>query len=228
MLQQMPESVVNVSLFGSHGRGDNDEHSDVDVLVIVKDGSGTTPEAAIVRSLSPFLKPSPSVSFYGERKLRLMFEEGHLFAWHLYLESKGIGPFSNLSSLFAKPSDYAGALEDIADLITILKDVERQIKKCPHNSVFEMGILYVCARNIAMSASWHLASRPEFGRYSPYALSGLPFPLTMRQYDLAMQCRMASTRGISPLEVSADTVSAVTSDLIPWSASIMESVRAAQ
>jgi hypothetical protein len=157
-----------------------------------------------------------------------MFEKGHLFAWHLYLESFGIAEFLDLKEKYGEPDAYGTAMADIAGLFEILEEVQLQVGSAPCNSVFEMGILYVCARNIAMSASWHLGARPDFGRYSPFALPNLPFPLSKEQYDVTMRCRMASTRGTAPAEVTPQAVVDAATMLLPWSASVSALVRLAQ
>lgn len=113
MTYRLPSSVTNVAVFGSFGRGDFDELSDIDVLVVVKDGSGTTPEQVVTQALTPLLPKRPSISFYGERKLRSIFEGGHLFAWHLYLESYGIAGFPDLKMVIGEPDAYRTALKDI-------------------------------------------------------------------------------------------------------------------
>jgi hypothetical protein len=216
---------MNVAVFGSYGRGDFDAFSDLDVLVVVKDGSGTTSEQVVTEAIMPLLPKQPSISFYGERKLRSMFDEGHLFAWHLYLESYGIAGFPDLRMSFGRPGSYRTALEDIAGLVEILDDVEGQIQAAPQNSIFEMGVLYVCVRNIAMSASWYLGRQPDFGRYSPFAFPELPFPLPKTLYDKTMQCRMASTRGAPSAKVSSQLVMATASAMIPWAASVTKKLR---
>lgn len=224
----LPRSVRNVAVFGSYARGDFDALSDLDVLVLVKDGSGTTSEEVVVEAITPLLPKRPSVSFYGERKLRAMFEEGHLYAWHLFLESHSIAGFPDMKTIFGQPSAYGTALEDVAGLIKILDDVERQIRSAPHNSIFEMGILYVCARNIAMSASWHFSRQPDFGRYSPFSFPKIPFPLSKTQYEIMMQCRMASTRGEGPIAVTPEHVVNIARELVPWAARITTLLRSVQ
>jgi predicted nucleotidyltransferase len=61
------ERVIGLAIFGSYGRGDFDLHSDLDLLVVVRDGSGTTLERGVVDAVEPVLPKQPSVSFYGEQ-----------------------------------------------------------------------------------------------------------------------------------------------------------------
>jgi hypothetical protein len=212
----LPSSVVNISIFGSWVRKDNDERSDLDVLVTVLDGSGKTPERRIVDFVTPLIGGKPSISWYGIKKLREMFTQGDLFAWHLFLESKSVGPYPDLQSIFGRPANYATAMPDIMELYGILGEVSDELRKAPKNAVFEMGILYVCARNIAMSASSKLCPTPHFGRYSPFALP-MQFPLTADEYELAMSCRMASQRGWPPPTIHVRQVEDMQQRLIAWS-----------
>lgn len=219
----LPHSVVNISIFGSWVRGDNDEHSDLDVLVTVKDGSGKTPDRVIANFVRPLIGGEPSISWYGVKKLRAMFEQGDLFAWHLFLESKSVGPYPDLPSIFGKPSTYVTAKADIIELRDILEQISGELQKAPRNAVFEMGILYVCARNIAMSASSKLCPTPHFGRYSPFALP-LEFPLSADEYDLTMACRMSGQRGRPPPLIHIREVEDMQQRLMAWAELITREV----
>ncbi|MBX9453601.1 MAG: nucleotidyltransferase domain-containing protein [Mesorhizobium sp.] len=225
MKNSLLENIINISMFGSRVRGDEDERSDCDVVVVVKDGSGTVPEQSLQDFLLPLIGSHASISWYGLRKMVKMFADGDLFAWHLYLESLPLAGFPHLSKSVGRPAGYTRAYRDIAELEEILVEVEWHLRRWPANAIYEAGILYVCARNIAMSASWHL-STPSFGRYSPYHLPSFQFPLPPRTYDIAMSCRMASQRGSPPpKEVDASWVLAVHADLVPWSAQIKTEVK---
>lgn len=223
MSLDLPSSVVNISIFGSWVRRDNDEHSDLDVLVTVLDGSGKTPEGEIAAFVRPLIGGEPSISWYGVKKLRAMFAQGDLFAWHLFLESKSVGPYPDLPSIFGRPANYATAQTDIMELNSILAEVSAELSKAPKNAVFEMGILYVCARNIAMSASSKLCPSPHFGRYSPFALP-IEFPLTDDEYDLAMSCRLASQRGHPPPLIRPEEVEDMQERLLAWSEFVLREV----
>ena len=152
-----------------------------------------------------------------------MFKQGDLFAWHLFLESKSLGPYGDLQSIFDKPAEYTTAAADIIELNDILTGVESELAKARKNSVFEMGVLYVCARNIAMSASSKLCPVPDFGRYSPFKLP-IPFPLTTDRYEMAMSCRMASQRGQPPPLIEVEAVEEMQRELVGWSQLVLGEV----
>ncbi len=157
------------------------------------------------------------------RKIKSLFETGDLFAWHLHLESKLIAG-SCLEQIVGVRANYKTALPDIRDLCRIASSVDRVIKSCPENSVFEMGILYVCARNIAMAASGALAKHPCFGRYSPFAIPGIDFPIDRGMYELMIRSRMAGQRRAAPPDISPDQVLETQQNLLAWSHAIIRAV----
>lgn len=222
MTYDLPASILNISLFGSRSRDDDDENSDLDVLVVVANGTGkTSPDLVQAVARNKFGR-EPSVSWYGMRKIKALFRSGDLFAWHLHFEAKTLAGM-DLSALVGVPADYKTAVADISDLREIARRVERTVTACSANAVFEMGILYVCARNIAMAASWRLASRPSFGRYSPYDLP-VPFPISRDTYEVMLKCRMASQRGTALPSVSGNDVLEVQRNVLLWSEAVVGAV----
>ena len=215
MILNLPSTILNISLFGSTSRDDSDINSDLDILVVVANGTGKTSPDTVQDLVRREFGKDPSLSWYGKRKIRALFESGDLFAWHLHLEARTLAGTS-LQTLFGVPSDYKTALSDIDDLRRIASSVEHTLTACSANAVFELGVLYVCARNIAMAASWRLAQAPSFGRNSPYDLP-IPFPIAPKAYELMLRCRMASQRGIAPPDVSASQVMEVQRDILSWS-----------
>ncbi|MCG8435843.1 MAG: nucleotidyltransferase domain-containing protein, partial [Gammaproteobacteria bacterium] len=79
----LPENVLSVRLFGSQARGDSDILSDCDILVVVADRTGKVDENVIHRLCEKELGKTPTISWYGVNRLKKMFRDGHLFAWHL-------------------------------------------------------------------------------------------------------------------------------------------------
>ncbi len=222
MSRNFPPAILNISLFGSRSREDDDEDSDLDVLVIVANGTGKTSPELVRASVKEQFGKDPSLSWYGLRKIDALFRSGDLFAWHLHLEARTLAG-TDLHAVLGVPEDYTTALSDINELRKIARRVERSIIACNANAVFEMGILYVCARNIAMAASWRLAARPSFGRYSPYSLP-IPFPIADDIYDVMMKCRMASQRGTALPTVFAAEVLEVLRAILIWSEAVFSEV----
>lgn len=210
--------LLSVFLFGSAARGDSDALSDTDVLAIVKNNAGKVPEAAVKAHL-PGIAGEPTISWYGYNRLKAMFDAGELFAWHIFLESKVIFEAVDIFSRLGTPKHYTRASEDISAFFSTLRDVPGQLKSARYNAVYEFGIMYVCVRNIAMSASWHLRPRPDFSRMSPFNLGKeVPLcPLSKEEYERSMSCRMASQRGLPIMDgISTSSVLAYYDKIGPW------------
>lgn len=222
MTTNLPSAILNISVFGSKSRNDDDADSDLDVLVVVSNGTGKTSPDLVRELVKHEFGEDPSLSWYGMRKFRALFESGDLFAWHLHLEARTLAGKS-FSTLVGAPSDYTTAHSDIKELREIARGVEQAVTACSANAVFELGILYVCARNIAMAASWHLACTPSFGRYSPYDLP-VNFPIPIKTYETMIRCRMASQRGITPPKVSVSQVLDAQRNILIWSHAVASAV----
>ena len=106
----------------------------------------------------------------------------------------------------------------MASFKKILSGIPKQLNGSPGNALYELGLVYVCLRNICMAASSRLCDRPDFSRYSPFRLNELPgLPITQGEYDLAMSCRMAGQRGMRPpSRVSQSLVADIHDRLMPW------------
>ncbi|MDN7892970.1 nucleotidyltransferase domain-containing protein [Burkholderia cepacia] len=188
--------VIDVRLFGSAARGDSDERSDIDVLVVTEAGK---PDIEVLKaSLFDRIKANVDVSVYSINRLRMMFSEGHMFSWHLYQESRRLEyrDTVDLLALLGKPNPYRSAHKDVSELLDLLETIKDEVKNTS-SLTFEAGLLYVCARNIALSASWYTEDGIKFGRNSPFELTlgKLAFPLSRADYDILVACRHASTRG---------------------------------
>jgi len=207
--------ILNISIFGSHGRGSDDRFSDLDVLVVCRDGAGTQPEGSVRRIVAEQFDKAPSISWYGSKKLAQFFKTGDLFAWHLYTESYALPGYKSLTEMFGRPARHMNCLEDIKGLHDILRSIPDQITQSPQNVVYELGLAYVCLRNIAMTASSVLCERADFGRYSPFNLPEIDPPISRDDYALLARCRHASTRGTIAPEVNID-VSTVLRNSLVW------------
>lgn len=211
--------LIGVYVFGSVARGERDERSDLDLLAVVEDGKGKVDEREVLAFVPTDCRElEPSISWYGRKRMRQMFANGELFAWHLHGEAKPIFELEPILNSFGQPSRYVGAIEDIASFRKVLSGIPEQIRVAPDNASYELGLVYVCLRNICMSASAVLNAKPDFSRYSPFNLRGFRrAPLTIEEYDIAMACRMAGQRGMAPPSGSdLPSVNSIFGRIEPW------------
>ena len=202
------ESVEMVRIFGSRTRGDYDEFSDFDIIVVYEEPN-TLNREEIKKFMEEKFNSDVSISWYSKSKLDNYFKEGHLFAWHLYLESGKIeGLPDNYLKPFFKPNKYKNYKVDILSLIRIIDSIKKALEKSQYNIIYEAGLLYVCCRNIAMSASSKLADKMEFGRYSPFNLTKSKniFPIGKEDYNTLINCRFASMRGAHPKKLEHERI----------------------
>lgn len=216
---------TNISVFGSSARGEQDSFSDFDVIAIVKDGKGKQEDSIVRKAVLAYSDKPPSISWYGENKVRNFFELGDLFAWHLYLESAPAVGYRHLSHEYGLPNKYKNALSDISSLNSIYSRIPNALNKAPQNLKFELGVCYVCLRNIAMSASWHLSSRIDFSRVSPYTIIDPVFPVDRSIYDILWMCRLSGQRGMPPPNAEAVDFKEIFAQGRQWIDRIQEAVK---
>jgi hypothetical protein len=215
--------LLGVYVFGSVARGDRDPRSDLDLLAVVADGMGKVEEREVYAHVpAEFAGLEPSISWYGCHRLATMYENGELFGWHLHRESIALFEAEPVIKQLGVPSQYCDAAADVASFEIVLSGIPGQLEASPENAIYELGLIYVCLRNICMAASAMLCDQPDFSRYSPFRLIDFPaVPMSYTEYDLAMSCRMAGQRGICPPSaVSRSLVAEIHSRLRPWIAEL--------
>lgn len=215
----MTSSLTAAYIFGSVARGQADNLSDLDILAVVKTGGGKVDDGVVMDLIPAEMRDLKlSISWYGEDRLRQMFENGELFAWHLSTETKAIYDPKGFLSDLGSPSEYYDGASDVESFIKVFNGIEFQVHSSPHNAAYETGLVYVCVRNIAMAASSALCAVPDFSRYSAFALEGVrPCPITRAEFEITMAARMASQRGYEPpSQATASFVLDLVARLGPW------------
>lgn len=211
--------LLGTALFGSVARGDDDELSDLDVLALVQNGAGVVADDEVLATLPQSVAERvATISWYGSDRYLGMHRSGELFSWHLFLDGQILHDPAGLLGGLGAPAPYGRALADVDAFIEIAGDLPSQLDRAACNAVYEMGVLYVCLRNVAMSGSATLTGRPDFTRMAPYRLAGCPtLAVPEDEYHLSMLCRLAGQRGLPlPSEVTPARVLRYHSEAFGW------------
>jgi hypothetical protein len=191
-------------IFGSTTRGDVSPTSDVDILVLpFTSGKSNFPE---------------NWSIYSPNLIQSYFNQGRLFAWHLYLESQCIFTPNGTPYLdtLGAPTEYSTKREDIEHLRLLLRNARDELSSGTNSVIYELGIVYTAVRDIAMSASWDLLEHPSFSRNAPFELP-IKCPLEFSVYEQAMRARHSSTRGTDmPVDLKEVTLQILRAPLDEW------------
>lgn len=189
--------ILSIRIFGSFGRGDFDSMSDLDVLIVSEEAiDSDIIKNKFNRQLINIYKKEPSYSWYSKSRIISMFNSGHLFAWHLYIESKLFNGNSNdfITSL-GTPQPYLDAIIDAGSIYNILKSIKPAILESPFNTIYESGILFVCLRNLGLIFSKVFLNSFNFSLDSPFHILNNSLNIDYSDYLILKQNRRASMRG---------------------------------
>lgn len=195
-----PSSVISLRVFGSFCRGDFDQHSDVDILVVHQEKPTTGARAKLQDELSSAFDRNVDLAEYSPVRLKQMFSHGHLFTWHLYSESKNLMRrrddfFDSLST----PAPYRYAKRDANRFLSLLASSGKELHIPGASPVYEAGLLYLGSRNIGLSTSWEVLGRPDFSRHSIHQIANelnTDLGVTKCEYERLVECRFATMRGL--------------------------------
>lgn len=175
--------MKNVYIFGSVVRGEIDQYSDVDLL-IVSDES--------MQNIDP-----NKYSIYTPKRIKQLYAEGNPFAWHLYYESKLV--FSSgqdfLLSL-GRPANYTNCKSDLLKFKKLFEDSRASINKDDFSIIFDLAMIFLAIRNFATCYSLGSYEKPIFSRATFEKLHDYPLKLDDEIKELLMMSRISSTRGI--------------------------------
>jgi hypothetical protein len=223
--------TVAVFLFGSAARGDPDEASDIDVIAIysseVKDSSRIKLQPALKQQFGDRV----ALAEYSQTRIDEMFGQGHLFAWHLFLEAQSLrieGLNIEPSYSFPLPAPYAAGKKDALRFLELLRSTHAElIKDGVCSEVHEAGLTYLSLRNIGMSLSYSCCVQPDFSRYSPYSLSnalGIAPPCNQSTYNALIKARHSSQRGLPAPIIGVENLIATVTQCLNWTELVLEKV----
>ncbi len=219
-----------VRLFGSTARGDADDLSDLDILIVVSRLSERTFRRAQRFGVHIF-GATTAVSVYSAERLRELYSSGALFAWHLFLESKNLAPErgTDLIEQLGQPADTPDLHGYLNELFDLSKSIIRELEGQPGSLVYEAGILYLASRNAGIAACWKHRILPVFSRYAPFQAGeylSIPFPLSKGNFDTYYLARRASNTGAMPPKIESDTLYKDAKSITKWISLISEKIHA--
>ena len=215
-------TIVGAYLFGSVARGDHDDSSDIDVLAVYREAPDRSQREEFHELVRTELGTNVAIAEYSEQRLEEMFEQGHLFSWHLFQEAKplknaGLSPA--VMPLFGQPAPYKAGLIDAKRFIHLLLSIQKQLASSPGSLIHEAGLTYLAWRNIAMSMSAENLSKIDFTRQSPFALSttiGIAAPCAYLRYLQLISARHASQRGANAPTIERDELIKLVDQSLIW------------
>ena len=214
-------------LFGSVARGDDDRASDVDVLLLYDRVPSDVAQLSNRNRVAAALSRPCNVAEYSRTHLERLFSEGHLFAWHLHLEARGVPGWKGCDP-FPEPSPYAQGLTDAANFARLLSSSTDAFRRGTVSPVYEAGIVYVALRNIGMSLSAMTMGRPSFGRTVPFEVSAelrASPPCSADFYETLIAARHASQRGLQAPTGFTDKIVEQLDSACLWANTIIELAR---
>lgn len=193
------KNIREVYLFGSMARGDHDEKSDVDILIVIDDCS----ELEYIEwkdKLACYLDvPVSWISIYRINKIMRMYRIGSYFLWHIKKEGRIIYSRDNeLSTLLLTLPPYGNIKNDLSEYSQILTDIIKELCDEYICIEYELSVLASLVRNTCITISY-LNGKLDFGRNSPvmYCISKYQMNITLKEYEGLYQYRLYHTGKIN-------------------------------
>lgn len=220
------KDIISLRFFGSYVRGDFDNDSDYDVLLITNDKDNL--ENKISRT-SKFLLDrfniETDISWYSKNKIEKLYIDGDLFAWHIFHESKKIiKKNEDYIDKLGKPNKYNDFIDDISSLIEIMESIKK-INEDEINIIYELGILFVCLRNIGLIFSIYYNNNFDYSHYSPFNLGIRSIELDKNIYNVLRTCRRSSMRGTKSKTISYLTLKETLHISLNWANGLLQDIR---
>lgn len=175
--------MKNIYAFGSVVRGEIDQFSDIDLLLITDEN---------VEAID-----TNKYSIYTPHRIEEMYIEGNPFAWHLHYESKLIyTDKSDFLEDLKRPSPYKNEKNDLVKFYKLFNDSLKSIEEDRFSLTFDLAMIFLALRNFATCYSLACYEKPIFSRTSFEKLVDYPLFLDETVKNLLMRSRISSTRGI--------------------------------
>lgn len=182
---EFKDNIREIYLFGSVARGDQDEKSDIDILIVIDD----CPEAEYIKCKDKFSSvlnvPVSWLSIYRINKIIKMHSIGSYFLWHIKKEGKVIYSRDNeLATLLLSLPSYTSIKNDLKEYSEILSDIVDELDNQYICIEYELSVLASLVRNTCIAISF-LNGRLDFGRNSAvmYCVCKYQINITIEEYS---------------------------------------------
>jgi len=213
-----PASIDQLWVFGSHARGDQDNHSDVDILMV-----SSLDETDYVRNYcyNKYVGKI-DIAHYSYEGLLHLINAGTLFAWHLKNEAIPIYQrTTKLQDILDGMPRYSGHIGDLSLLEMLLHDVKLSLSKSSNSFIFDAGMLGTIVRNTSIIMSNYLGD-DDYSPRAPFKLTSLErtlaMPLSDLEYRFLQRCRRSGERGdeVEAIEISLEKLLVLIDDIAGW------------
>lgn len=177
--------MKHIYIFGSIVRGEIDQYSDTDLLLITDEQ---------IENID-----TNKYSVYTSSRINELYNEGNPFAWHLYYESRLVYSSANQDFLnnLGKPSKYSNCKSDLLKFKTLFDESITSILEDKFSMIFDLSMIFLSIRNFATCYTLGCYEIPIFSRFSFEKLTDFPLKLDYEIKDVLMMSRISSTRGIN-------------------------------
>ena len=160
----MKEDIV-LWLYGSKARGDSDNFSDTDLLVI----GNCIKDLKYAKQLIPKDFLNVNLNFHSWKEIQSMAKYGSLFLHHLKIEGKCIykGELAKdkLLYFFSNLKDYKKSRSDLKSFLRVVKETKQSLIN-NEMLAFDLSVLATVIRHCSILGCWHL-KKPCFNRIKP-------------------------------------------------------------
>jgi hypothetical protein len=156
----------SIMTFGSVNRGDDDEHSDKDLLVVIPNVKDYDRD-----QYSSFISQDHSVSYYNYAKLEYIASKGNLFIQHLKQQGSIIsdesGRLQEILINFKPLNDYNNELKNAIRF----KEIFFELPKATIANGWIFDLLYIAVRNVlvfmsAVDETYHFGYKVLLAEYT--------------------------------------------------------------
>ena len=189
------QNIREIYLFGSFARGDQDQYSDIDILIVVDDCT----ENEYIKYKDSYAQilevPVSWLSVYRIDKIKKMYNSGSYFLWHIKTEGKVIYSRDNeLESLLLTLPRYTNIENDLNEYSEILSDIKDELDNKYISIDYELSVLASLVRNTCIAISY-LNGKLDFGRNSVviYCSSRYGLDIDLAEYEALYQYRLYHT-----------------------------------